>query len=68
MDAERGRKEYMSVVIRLSRISVDACGPFLEAIPEGAVNDPGHEWWGTGAAAIMVKAMEATIEELSESG
>ena len=58
------RKEYMMTLIVLSRIAVDACEPFLEEVPEGALYDSDHEWCVTEERDTLLEAMRLTITEL----
>lgn len=56
----------MMTLIVLSRIAVDACGPFLEGIPEDAIYDSDHGWWGTEEKDILLEAMRRTVVELRD--
>ncbi len=58
------RKEYMMLLIVLSRIDVDACGPFLEKVPAVALHSPDHQWWGTEEREDLLEAMAKTIDTL----
>lgn len=53
----------MTLII-LSRVSIDACGLFLENIPENAVHDPDHVWWSTEERDVLLETMQLTVTEL----
>lgn len=58
------RKEYMMTLIVLSRIAIDACGPFLEPVPEEALQDSDHDWWASEERDILYEAMRLAVVEL----
>lgn len=58
------RKEYMMLLIILSRVDVDACAPFLEGIPEAALHAPDDPWWATADREDLLEAMARTIDVL----
>lgn len=60
------RKEYMMLLIVLSRVDVEACAPFLEAVPEAALHAPDHAWWATTERETMLEAMARTIDALQD--
>ncbi len=53
----------MALII-LSRVAIDACGPFLEGIPEDAIHDADHPWWADEEKEVLLEAMQRTIVEL----
>jgi hypothetical protein len=58
------RKEYMMLLIVLSRVAIQACEPFLEGVPADAMQDADHPWWYGEERDIYMEAMVATIDEL----
>lgn len=46
----------MKKVVELSRIDIDACGPFLEGVPERAVHSPDDPWWESAEASLLYDA------------
>lgn len=58
------RKEYMTLLIVLSRGEVDACAPFLEGIPEEALHNPDSSWWGGEERKTLFEAMSAAVSGL----
>lgn len=56
----------MTLII-LSRIAVDACGLFLEAMPEEALHDADHDWWKGEERDLYLETMRRTIVELRPS-
>ncbi len=58
------RKEYMMMLIILSRVDVDACAPFLDGVPEEALHMPDHGWWITAEREDLLEAMARTIDAL----
>lgn len=49
------------LLIVLSRVDVDACGPFLEKVPSDALHAPDHPWWTAGEREELLEAMAQTI-------
>ncbi len=60
------RKEYMMLLIVLSRVAIQACDPFLEGVPADALQDADHPWWYGEERDIYMEAMVMTIDELQE--
>ncbi len=60
------RKEYMMLLIILSRVDIDACSPFLEGVPKEALHEADHGWWVTPDRDDLFEAMAQTIDLLQE--
>ncbi len=54
----------MLLLVSLSRKEIDACGPFLEGIPEEALHNPDSGWWSGPEFQILYEAMSRTAREL----